>query len=422
MIDKKFKSNTVISYLSQAGVVACGFAFTTLVTQYAGITVFGILGILTAFSSVLSNLLTFRTNEAIVVFYKRGESAGDLGLCKFALLVGILLDVLVGSLLFALVYNSASLIAEYLIRDTAAEAAIQLFAGTLFFQFFRGAPLGYLVAKEHFKSLNLLTLSEHLIKVGITAGIILGSGGINLHQIISAGLVAAMSASVTVYVFLLVKLVHSFIKIPVTINRGLIVDYLSFSLSTFLSTALKAGNQNIDTLVLGLVTDARLVGIYALFRQFLAPLAFISGPFATLAYPRFVQAVVDRRQTEIRAAIRQVNVKLIMVYAGALILMIPAMIGYGWWLKLDLQSADYLTFAIMIGSAFLSGQLWWARPFSNAVNPNFSLQGNLFATLFLLTCIYPATSHFGLLGTSTVMLILGFGATIFWNSKLAKSH
>jgi O-antigen/teichoic acid export membrane protein len=193
---------------------------------------------------------------------------------------------------------------------------------------------------------------------------------------------------------------------------------LGFSLNTFLSTVLKAGNQNIDTLVLGLVIDIRLVGIYALFRQFLAPLAFLSNPFATLVYPKFVNAVVERRQSEIKNSIHGVNDKLLKFYLVALLIIVPLLIGYGVWMKLDLQWEEYLSFVMMMGSSILSGLIWWARPFSNAINPRYSLQGNFFATLFLLVFLYPATLFAGVQGTAAVMFILGVGNTLFWKKKL----
>lgn len=419
LIDKKFKTDTFVIYLSQAGVVLCGFAYTTVVTKYAGISIFGMLGILTAFSSVLTNLLTFRTNEAIVVFYKRGESLGDLGLCKFALLTGIVLDIVVGCGLLALVYHAAGLIAQYLLRDPYSESAVRLFAFTLFFQFFRGAPSGYLIARERFLGINILILSEHVIKIGLLAVMLYQGGELDLNAIVTAGMLAAMVASLAVYSYLLLSLIRRYAGIRTTLNRSLLKEYLGFSLNTFLSTALKAGNQNIDTLVLGLVTDNRLVGIYALFRQFLAPLAFLSNPFATLAYPKFVQAVVERRVEDIRKLILEVNIKLLKSYVVLLLIIVPAIFVYDKWVRLEVIPTEYVTFLFMIFSMILSGLVWWGRPFANAIEPGFSLKMNLFATIFILTFIYPAALHLSILGVSLVMFSVNFMLNIFWRHRLS---
>ncbi|NJA05728.1 oligosaccharide flippase family protein [Methylococcaceae bacterium WWC4] len=418
MIDKKFKLDTLVSYATQAGVITCGFAFTTLVTQYAGIGVFGMLGLLTAFSSVLTNLMTFRTNEAVVVFYKRGKNTDDWGLCKFALAAGIALDIAVGSALLCLVYYSADTIAEYLLKDHHHADAVRLFAFALFFQFFRGAPTGYLIARERFVVFNLLGLSEHLLKLSLLGAVIWRGETVTFEHIVNALMSAAMATSLAIYSHLCWTLFMRYRRVSTKLNFSLIREYLGFSMNTFLSTALKAGNQNIDTLVLGWVAENRLVGIYTLFRQFLAPLAFLSNPFATLAYPKFVQAVVESRHADIRNSIRQVNRKLTKVYLLAIPLSSLALFGYASWLKLPMNSSQYLPFAMMCMQYYVTGILWWTRSFANAVDPNISLKGNFYATILAIILVYPASTRFDITGTAGAMLAIILVLNVYWSKKL----
>lgn len=418
VIDKKFKSDTWASYLAQAVSIASGFVFMALVTRYAGIAVFGALAVLTALSNMLANLLTFRTNEAVIAFYKQGEATGDLARSKFALVAGMALDLLLGGGLFLLVYSQADTIANLLIKDAGAAPEVRLYAGFLFIFFIRGSAVGYLQACERFKLVSYLSMSEHFAKALAAGGIVMLYGKLNLYHAVLALLIPACVFSLVYLIAIGVGLARRLGTVPLSLDKGKVGEFARFSSSTFLSSTLKAGNQNIDTVMVGYLTDTHTVGLYGLFRQFLSPLAFLSTPFSSLTYPKFVQAVVEHRHSDIRRAIASINRKLRMLFLATLAVMIPAFLFYALWIDLPIQWDKWLVIIMMTLTTVIIQQMWWARPFSNAVNPNISLRANLYALVFVVVTIYPATLWLGLAGAAGVMLTNALLQRWYWTFTL----
>jgi O-antigen/teichoic acid export membrane protein len=420
VIDAKFKSDLAFGYGAQAAILATGFLFMLAVTHYGSVAIYGALMLLVSGSSVLSNLISFRTNEALVAFYKRGESTGDWSMCKFAVVAGILVDTVVGCVLFALFYSCSDLIASGLLKDNYAGGEVALYGFVVLANALRSTPLAYLQSTERLKLANALSLIEHLLKLALVLWLAVRFSKVDLRLVIIAALVPAFMTVSAGYLLLAKSYFASFAAVTWRANGILLRDYMHFSLSTFTSSALKAGNQNIDTLILGYLTDTRTAGIYATFRQFLSPLAFLASPFEAIAYPRFVKAVALKRHAEVRSMIAGVNRKLFLAFMATVLVIVPIALIYAWITNLQLETTTYLAFCFMVATALLRGQFWWSRPFSNAINPNLSLAANSAAMLFLLIALYPATWIFGLLGTTIGMLGLAVLLALYWNHALIR--
>ena len=412
LIDGRFKGNILFNYTTQLIGVAAGFVTVTLITRHAGIHTYGMVAMMAALAGVLTNLMTFRTNEAVVSFYKRGQLEDDFGSCRMALVVGMLLDLVMGSAAFLLMRFTAPLIAGYVLKNPEMTHGVTLFSVIVLANFLRGAPLGLLVAQEQFRLANSLTLVEQLLKMILLGAMLLMGVRLTFESIICAYLYPAVGVSVVVYLFPLYRLFAELrtARIP----RGRISDYARFSLSTFLSSTLKAGNQNVDTVILGYLTNPANVGIYSLFRQFLGPIAMISAPFASQIYPRFTGAVARRRYEEIRSTMTHANRLLLRGYLLLSAVIVPALVVYGYWNRLGFTTVQYFTFGLMLINALILQQLWWCRPFSLAVDPNLSLRANLIYSISLLFSLCLAISLAGFIGVGLALTFTACIQAAYW--------
>jgi O-antigen/teichoic acid export membrane protein len=420
MIDARFRSDALVGYAAQAIAVVCSFAFMAVVTRAGGIGVFGAVVVLVALASVLSNLASFRTNEAVIAFWKQGEAADDPGRGKFALLAGISIDLAIAVLLCGLVRWQAPNIAASLLGDAALAPAVELHGLVILVAFLRGTPLAWLQATGRFRVVYFLETLDHCVKAAIVTAAALAGATLALRDVVLAMLTAAACVTAPAALLLLSALAGPLRKVKTSRERALVREYARFSSTTFVSSALKAGNQQIDTLVLGYLTDTRIAGVYGMFRQFVAPFGFLSAPFAALAYPRFVQAVSHRRNRDVRAAIDTVNRRLVLAYAGAAVVVAPLMYLYARRMGIDLTGTQLLAFALVLLAAVNNGMLWWARPFSNSVDPRLSLVANLAATVFLLASIYPLTLAFGMTGTAAAVCALALMLTGYWQRAVRR--
>lgn len=420
MLDRKFKSDVIFGYATQTGIVASSFLFMLMVTRFGSLETYGALMLLVSVSSTIGNLISFRTNEALVAFYKQGEATNDWGRCKFAIFASMFLDLLVGSALYAILYFNDRYIATLLLKDPAATGEVALYGYVILFSALKSTPFAYLQATERIKIVNAVTLAEQLGKLFIVVGLSFSSGNVSLRSVVIATLLPALCAMVIVYLPLAKALSTHLRHVATNWERDLTRDYARFSLSTFTSSALKAGNQNLDTLILGLATDTRVAGIYSTFRQFLSPFVFMTAPFEAIAYPRFVKAVVEGQNAKVRETILSINSKILFLFGAGAAAIIPMMIIYAQMTSLQLEGSSYIAFGFMLAAALLRGQLWWARPFSNAVNPNLSLTANFGATMLLLIALYPLILVFGLAGTALTILGLSLFLTSYWARALAR--
>ncbi|MBW7928593.1 MAG: oligosaccharide flippase family protein, partial [Fimbriimonadaceae bacterium] len=356
LIDKAFTRNVFFSYGAQALKIGLGFAWMTVLTKSAGIGLYGMVALLTSLSGLLTNFLSFRTNEAVVKFYKRGEHEHAPGLCRLALVAGLSLDLAVALLIFGLVRLLADPVADALLKDPRAAAAVGAYAWVVSITFIRGTGVGLLTAQEKFKVVNVLSVVEQAIKLALLIVVIQLGIPLSLETVIwiivaSAAVVTALIAA-RPFVELLGRLRH------VSVPGGEFPQYARFSLSTFVSSTLKVGNQNVDTMILGFLTDPTKVGIYSLFRQFLNPLTIAVGPFYEQIYPRFVKAVASDETAAVRHTIHQTN-KLLSKWSALLLAgIVPITIAYAWYIHLR-PSANYVAaFLFMAGSAWLVQRLW----------------------------------------------------------------
>ena len=418
MIDARFKGNVLFSYGTQIVGLGLGFVSVTLMTRFAGIHTYGMVAALTALAAVLTNLLTFRTNEAVVNFYKRGQVEKAPGLCRLALIGGLILDMAMGWLLFFMVQCFAPSIATSFLKDSNASSAVSLYSAVIFATFLRGTGYGLLVAEEQFRYINGLSILEQAVRVALLAAIVLSGATLSLDNIVLTMLFPAVAITAAMYVHPVKRLLGELRHI--SLERQRVGEYARFSLSTFASSTLKAGTNNVDTLILGYLTNPTSVGIYQLFRQFLGPIAMMAGPFSTQIYPRFAHAVAERRSRDIRTTIKHANGLLTKGVLAALLVITPLLIGFLKWNGIRLAAEDFIACALMAISAYVLQQLWWTRAFAISHNPNISLVSNIVYALFVLILVYTFTAALGLLGTALGMLLSAFAIYLYWQWVLAR--
>ena len=420
LIDRSFLNNVFFSYGSQFLIAIAGFARITLITRYAGIDVYGIIATLTALSSILANLLTFRTNEAVVTFYKRGQVKKEYSLCRLALVSGLFLDAVLGGVLLVSVLSLSSVIATTLLKKAALQSGVSIFAFIMVAKFLRGTPAGLLVAKERFVLINSLNVAEAVLKLLILSGIVFSNMAMTLELVIYSTLIPTVLITGSIYFLPIIELMGQLRHAGLAKDQ--LRDYGRFTASTFLSSTLKAGNQNIDTILLGYLTSPAVVGVYDILNQFLMPLKVISSPFSSQITPRFVQSIASQKVDDVKDTIQHAGVLLTKISLPVFIAVTPLMIVYGQWNELNFRLEHYTCFALLFLSAAMEQRRWWVRSFSISTNPAVSVQAGTLSSIVAISSIIALASALGgLIGTAGGVFTKNVVVTFFWNKRL-KEH
>ena len=415
MIDRRFRKDVLVGYIAQAVSLGCSFLFMVLLTRSAGLIIFGAMVLLTAISGVLTNLVSFRTNEAVVAFCKQAETRGEPGRARLALTAGVTLDLAVGGVLFALMWWFAEPLSEHALSMPEARDEVRLYGLVMACMVIRGTAIGMWQSEGRFLAVGLATMFDQAGKLAVLA-VYASSQAVTLRQAVVAVLVPCAAMSAVCCVVLLGRLFR--MRAASFASLSQLREFLGFSANTFVSSTLKAGNQQIDTLVLGLAAGPATVGLYGVFRQFLSPLAFLSTPFTAISYPRFVQAISLRKPAAVSDAIRGIDRRLTKAYMALAVVLVPVLIAYLHWVNIAVLPSAWVAFALMMITAFTSGRLWWARPFSNSTSPSLSLKANLAASIALLALLWPAAHWLGLVGVAATMATVTAALSIWWRRQL----
>ena len=409
------KTPTFFIYLSQASNIFLTFFIAWVATNYASLTIYGYFLALTSLSQLLGNLLGFRTNEAVVKFLKIALTKNNLSMYRMSLLFGIFIDTLVASIIFLTFYLTSDVISATLLGNDNLNLEINKYALFSSISILAGVSLGYLTANEKFRTLALLTISVNLAKVLFILSYIISGKELNLDYIVTAHLYASF-----IFIFPLLRIYYIvFIKLhkhAIFSDTQQVKNFASFSLKTFISSLLKSGNQGIDNLAVTYFISAESLGIYGLIKKFFSPLHFIVAPYTTIWYPKFVQAF-ESGPSEVFLTIKRLTKSHLN-----LIFLLPII---SFLCIFYLQSINTIVTAsiiytmVLCGLAnFLQSFLWWARPFGNTVNPNYSISINLICSFISIISLIIFIPYLNIVGAALSILIVNIVAYLYWVRKL----
>jgi O-antigen/teichoic acid export membrane protein len=422
IVNKKFRRDTVLSYMFQAAAMAFNLGFNLLVAAKAGVELFGQLSLLVSLSGLLANLMTFRSNEAVIAFYKRGEEGNDWARCRTALGLGLMLDMLVGGTLVVILWMGADQIANHLLKQPQLAEVVYIYAGVLFIQLITSTPVAYLMAREWFVIVGVMSLLASAGKVLIVMTMFSTESQLGLEQLVIAILIPTSLVYGSALLGMIGQVFLRMRAFPFCRETSFYKEYLRFSASTFLSSTVKAATQNIDTVVLGYVSGSTSVGMYGLIKQFTSVFSFLSAPLSLLAYPKFISAVERGRRSDINSAIAFVNKRLLLVFLPLALAMYGA---FTWYLNSIDQYAGLVenaSFALVLFSTCIGAMMWWSRPFANAVDPDMSLSAGLLGAIISLILIIPLTYLYAAAGTALAMCAVAVATHIYFMSKLKKYY
>lgn len=413
-LNSKFKKDLSFSYVSQAVTICFGFVQIFLINRYFGVEIYGILAIIISTAGIFSALLTARSSEAVTRFFKREELNRNYENAKFVLFIGLGIDFITAILLLILIYSSSNFIAITFLKDLRLSDEIVIYSLITFFLFLRGTLIGYLQSKEMFVKINIISIIESFFKVIGISFIVFFLGLNSLKDIIMVFLCASViSFLYTLFIFLK-SYIHQYKNINISYSKPLFKEYWSFNLKTFMSSSLKAGNQNIDNLIIGYFLNAEIVGIYQILKKILSPIMIIATPFSMLVYPKLISYFEKNQKNKFKHIITKVSLYILLISIIYIFISYALLSNIFQLMNIQFDNI-YSTYFLLVAVLYiLISQMWWVRAFSNTVNPNYSIYMNLFATIFQLTITILLSKYFGFVGMLLSIIAMNIIILSFW--------
>jgi O-antigen/teichoic acid export membrane protein len=420
ILDSKFKKDLSISYVSQGITILSSFIQLFLINKYFNVETYGQLTIIIATVGIFSALLTARSSEAITRFFTREMLNNNLENAKFIIFIGFFIDIMTAFLMLLLIYAISEFIAITFIKDVKFSSEVFLYSFIIFFTFLRGTLFGYFQSKEMFNTINIVNILDALLKISILYLVILFIPNSSLYDIILTLLISYIISYSYAFIMFYKNYQVSFKNIVYSYNKNILKEYWNFNIKTFLSSSLKAGNQNIDTILIGYFFNTHTVGIYQTIKKILSPIHIAITPFSMLIYTKLIKFFEEKEFKRFKNLIFKIS-SYIFIFA-----IFYTLIGYLLFedilLLMNIQILDnmYNLYLLLSILTIITSVLWWTRIFSNVVNPNYSLYMNIFATIYQLTVTIIITYLFGINSLIYSIIFMNISIGIYNYLKLKK--
>jgi O-antigen/teichoic acid export membrane protein len=419
-LKSQFNKHLAFSYTTQAVVLILGFLQLFIINKYYGVEVFGQLTIIMATIGVFSSLVTARSSEAVTKFFKIELIRRNHENAKFIISVGLFVDLITAIILVSLVYLFANFMASYFLKDETFSDEIIICSFSAFFMFLRGFIVGFLQAKELFYKVNAITLVDWMLRMFFLVLFVFYLDWLTLKDIIYSLLFASFFSFIYALLVFLKYYFEEFKGVKFQYNQGLLGKYWSFSIKTFFSSSLKAGNLNVDNLILAYFLNPQIVGIYQTLKKILSPIGLASIPFSTLIYPRFIRNFELKSNDKIVRDIKKVSLFLFTFAIFYIVISFTLLEDVFDFMNV-IFIQEYQSYFVLIAIfSILIALQWWVRIFSNTVNPNYSIYMNLFSTIYQLSVVVYFVNMFGIVGLIASVIPMHLIIYLYYLLKLKK--
>jgi O-antigen/teichoic acid export membrane protein len=420
LISSKFKEHLAFSYITQFIVAIFGVLQIFLINKYYGIEVFGQLTIIISTVGILNSLATARSSEAVTKFFVIEKIKHNNQNAKFVLAIGMTIDFITAIILIAMVYFLANFLANFFLKDINLAHEIIIYAYITFFVFLRGTIIGYLQAKELFHKINAINIFDWSLRILFLFLFIFYLDWLTLKDIIYS----LLFASIVSFFYALFIFINSYLPefkgVKIQYNKLLFQKYLKFNLKTFISSSLKAGNRNIDNLILAFFLDSQVVGIYQTIKKILSPVAMLSIPFSMLIYPKLIDYFTNNKKLRFLNIIKKISLNVL--FLGICYVMFALYFLEDLFIFMDVEFLNEYKYYFSLISVFtlISTITWWARPFSNVVNVNYSIYINIFLIAYQLSVAIYLVSMYGVIGLFVSLIAMYLIIYFYYLIKLNK--
>lgn len=403
---RRVVKNSAYLFSASGIVVVLGFFQNLLVTNLLGVALFGILGGIVKFTSVVNKLASFRINELVVKYVGHYHETNDLPRAAAIFRFSVLVEILSSLLSYGLILLLAPLGARYLAKDLAFGELFALYGlivlGNVMFE----SGSGLLQILDRFRPIAVLQAVQSLVTLIWIAVAYAGGGG--LSQVVLAYMAGKFLSGAGIAVLALVEAGRrwgpGWQRQPLSLLRGEWRAILRFVFSTNLSATINLVNKDSEELWVLLLRNPVEAGYYkqaiALANLVLIPIA----PLPQATYPELAREASRRAWANVRYILKQGS-RLAFVYtAGAA----AVLVLFGRPLIERLYTAEFLpaypALLILLAGLLVANTFYWNRTALLALDrPDYPTWVNAGAAIVKTILVFLLVPVFGYLASGALL-------------------
>jgi O-antigen/teichoic acid export membrane protein len=365
---------------------ALAFALSLILARGLGPVGYGQFALILTSVTIVAQVIDARVWEAATRYASQHLAVGERTKARAVLELAVATNLVGGLLATGVIVVLSGIVADDLLGDADLADSVAIYGLIAPFVAVQNACAVAFRVFERFRVLAVLTALSPSLRLAVAAAVLIAGG--ELSAVIPA-LVVAEGLAAVAYVGVTRRQLRRSLPAEVSVRerlgsvRGDVREMGGFLAMSNLQGSLRLANEQIDVLLVGIVSTPTAAGTLKLAKTFVQPIGLIQRPFYEAIYPRLTRARAEGTLADAWRLIRRITpVAAATLFAGALVVsvaspwLIPGLAGEGF---ADTWEA---VIPLSIGMA-LAGAVFWIHPSALAID----LQRRAVAILTIATLI-----------------------------------
>jgi O-antigen/teichoic acid export membrane protein len=297
------------SYLFSATGVSAALSMVQgiLVARLLGVENYGILGIITMFTSVINKLASFRMGEVVIKYVAQFSEAGDTRRAQAVFKAAALVEIVASVVAFGLICALAPLAANFLAKDPDTTSLFILYGVIILANLVAESSMGLLQLFDRFRRVAALNLIQSAVTLALVALVFLAQGGMVgvLIAYLVGKMVSAIALSLAAFAEARRRWEWDWWRTPLSLLHEHKRELASFAVHTNISASLSLVNKDSELLWVSFFRGPVETGYYKLALSLANIVQLPVNPLPQATYPELTRLAARGGWTDVRAILRQ---------------------------------------------------------------------------------------------------------------------
>lgn len=379
---------------------AMGFLQSILAGRLLGPATFGMLGALTAFTSVVNRFASFRMNELVVRYVGHYQENDDPQRAAAVFKAAGVLEISSSFVAFFLVFTLAPLGARYFAHDVDLAFWFRVYGSIVLANMIYESATGLLQIFDRFRTIAMINVAQSAVTLLLIALAFISKAGIN--SVVIAYMSGKALGSLSISAFALIEARRAWgadwWRTPLGILKSELRSLITFAVSTNLSSTISLMAKDSEVLWVSAFLGTQPAGYYKTALALTGLIQLPVSPLPKTTFPELTREIARKNWENVRYILRQ-GTRLAAAYS------VPVTLGlvlFGKWVIRLTYGPEYLPtyeplVILLVGFTFVNILYWNRVALLSLARPVFPTLVNLTGMILKVSCIFLLVPRWGYL-------------------------
>jgi O-antigen/teichoic acid export membrane protein len=418
-------------YLFTSSVFSSGISMlvSILSARLLGVSAFGVLGVITMFTTVLNKLVSFRMGELVVKYVGQYIETGDQPRAAATFKGAAIAESIASVIAFGLVLLVAPLGARYFAKDPNTSSMFVIYGGVVLANLIAESSGGLLQIFDRFRRIGMLSVISSAVTFSIVLYVYITKG--SFLGVLLAYLIGKSVLAIGMTISALIEASHHWGKqwwrISLAPLRPQVRELASFAINTNISASLSLITKDSELLWVALLRNPLETGYYKVALSMANIVQLPINPLPAATYPELSREVARKNFFNVRYVLRQGSIlagSYTLAVTLGLFLIGRPLLGF---MYTPAFLPAYPALLIILIGYLVANTFYWNRVALLAIGlPEVPTKVNLVLALFKVSAIVLLVPTYGYLACAALLsasYILGVSwSVIKFRSEVARQE